>query len=227
MVGHPADPRLLEPDSSRPERRSPWRSVPIGSSIGGSARFVLQVENLINAPDTVLPAYEGSLQGISGNAHGRLVTAACLERPCLEAARATAWWPRRSQRDWSTRHRRHLPVDRLVVIHADQSRALIRLVRHRRACRPQRASSRRASGSPIKSCSPLLHRTSRAQTGAPLPLTAASTLALSFRADARLGTIAETLSGQDVDCLPDLMRHQASSSADRRRPTHPVVFRGA
>jgi hypothetical protein len=58
-----------------------------------------------------------------------------------------------------------------------------------------------------------------------LPLTAASTLTLAFRANTRLGTIAKTFSGQDLDRLPALMRHQAPSSADRRRPTHPVVFR--
>jgi len=81
------------------------------------------------------------------------------------------------------------------------------------------------ANSPIRSLSLMPHRTSRPQIGAPLRLTAASMLALPFRANARLGTIAETFSGQDFDCIPALTRHQAPSSADRRRPTHPIVFR--
>ena len=51
-------------------------------------------------------------------------------------------------------------------------------------------------------------------------------LTLPFRTDARLGTIAKTFGGQDFDCSPALLRHQAPSSADRCRPTHSVVFGG-
>ena len=86
---------------------------------------------------------------------------------------------------------------------------------------------------PTHRSNPLPHRTSRPQTGAPLPLTAASTLALPFRADARLGTIAETLAARTSTASQpscgikrrappiDAAQHTRSCSGGRRsgRPT--------